>query len=158
MIREPFVRNPYNYDVDDASNEAGFASADPSRAKQSFREECDINTIVRRFRISGELPSNVRMPTYGDFTGVGDFRTAMEAIRMAHESFDEMPAEIRAKFHNDPAEFVDFCSNEANRDEAVKMGLVPPKQAAAAASLVAAPPPATPPAPPPTEPVKAPAQ
>lgn len=102
-------------------------SVEPSLAKQSFAEECDINTIVRRFGISGELPENVRMPTFGDYTDVVDFKTAMDAMALAHEAFDAMPAEVRYRFKNSPQEFVEFCSDEKNRDEAVKLGLVPAK-------------------------------
>jgi hypothetical protein len=31
---------------------------------------------------------------------------------------------LRARFSNDPAEFLDFCMNEENRDEAIRLGLV----------------------------------
>lgn len=98
---------------------------DPSLARQSFKEECDINTIVKRFGLSGELPKGVRMPSYGDFTGIYDYASAMNAIVAARESFDTMPANVRARFNNEPADFVAFCSDDRNRDEAVKLGLVP---------------------------------
>lgn len=131
-----FVRAAHNYDTDAASNEAGLACEDVSLAKQSFAEEVDINTLVRRFGIDGVVPVGVRMPTYGDFTGVHDFQSAMNAVAVAREAFDEMPAHVRARFHNDPAEFVAFCSDESNRPEAVKLGLVPSAAVAAAAELV----------------------
>lgn len=126
-IVAPFLRTPYNYDTNQAGDESGLQCQDKSLAKQSFADECDINTIVRRFNLTGELPSNVRMPTYGDFTGIFDFHSAMNAIALANESFDAMPAEVRARFHNNPAEFVAFCSDEANRDEARRLGLVKPE-------------------------------
>lgn len=141
---EIFVRSAYNYDTDEASFETGLDCAFdldemtgelrecPSKTKQSFKEECDINTIVRRFGLTGELPSNVRMPQYGDFEEVMDYHTAMNAIRAAQESFQAMPAEVRARFGNDPGRFVDFCSDEANREEARKLGLLRPGEAPAA--------------------------
>lgn len=97
------------------------------RTSQEFKDETDINTLVKRFRLSGQMPTDVRMPTYGDFEGVSDFREAATAIAMARESFERMPAEVRARFQNDPAAFVDFCSDDRNRGEAVKLGLVPAK-------------------------------
>lgn len=133
-----FIRTPYNYDMDEASRAAGFKSTEPSMAKQSFAEECDINTIVRRFGLTGELPQNVRMPTHGDFTAVTDFKTAMDALAAANEAFEAMPAHIRARFHNDTHEFVEFCSNDENRAEAEKLGLVPAKALPAAAAAPAA--------------------
>lgn len=122
-----FLRTPYNYDTNQASDESGLKCLDDSKAKQSFQEECDINTIVKRFGITGQLPEGVRAPTYGDFTNTFDFHTAMNAIASARESFDRMPAEVRARFNNDPGAFVDFCSNEDNLAEMEKMGLTNPK-------------------------------
>lgn len=125
---KPFIRNPYNYDTNKAGDDSGLdCSNSPSLTKQSFVNECDINTIVRRFNVTGELPQGIRMPSYGDFSQVNDFQTAMNAIAQAREAFDAMPADIRTQFRNDPAEFVDFCSKEENREAAVRMGLVPPK-------------------------------
>lgn len=99
---------------------------DESMAQQHFREECDINTIVRRFGLTGEMPSNYRAPVYGDFEGINDFQSALNAVRSAGEAFMEMPAALRAKFLNDPQKLVEFVGNEENRDEAIKLGLVPP--------------------------------
>lgn len=121
----PFLRTPYNYDTNKASDESGLACKDPTLAKQSFAEDADINTIVRRFQLTGELPKDVRMPTYGDFTGISNFHEALNAIAIAEESFYAMPAQIRARFDNDPEKFVAFCSDDNNRKEAERMGLVP---------------------------------
>lgn len=122
-----FVRSMYNYDVDAASDASGLLCEDASLTHQSFAEECDINTIIRRFGLSGELPEGNVAPTYQTFDGVFDFQSAMNAVAVARESFDLMPAEVRARFHNDPQQFVVFCSDEANRDEAMKLKLVLPK-------------------------------
>lgn len=132
-VKGPFIRGPYNYDMDAVSKATGSKIEGPSLAKQQFAEECDINTIVRRFGLTGELPEGVRMPTYGDFTMVKDFKSAMDALALANEAFEEMPAEVRARFHNSTEEFVAFCSDDANLDEAIKLGLVPPKTPSAAA-------------------------
>lgn len=120
----PFVRSPYNYDKDAVSFASGLSCPEPTMAQQQFRDETDINTIVERFGITGQLPTNVRMPQYGDFLEVVDFHTAQNAIRQAEESFMTLPANIRERFGHDPAAFVDFCSDDANLDEARKLGLV----------------------------------
>lgn len=135
----PFMRSPYNYDMNTAGNEDAIHCTDVSLAKQSFAEECDINTIVRKFGVTGELPTNIRMPSYGDFTGLNSFHEAMNAVAAAHESFDQMPAEVRARFHNNPQEFIEFCDNPANMAEARKLGLVPEAEIAAAAALTTPP-------------------
>lgn len=123
-VAGPFLRSAFNYDRVKASDEAGLRCLDPTLTKQSFAEEVDINTIVRRFGLTGELPQGVRMPTYGDFQGITDFHEAVNAIAQANESFDAMPGEVRARFHNDPGEFVAFCSDPENRAEARKLGLL----------------------------------
>ena len=79
-MKEVFVRSPYNYDAELVSDETGLDCLDVSLTKQSFVEECDINTIVRRFGLTGELPDGVRAPTFGDFTEVVDFKTACDAV------------------------------------------------------------------------------
>lgn len=117
-----------NFDPQKWSLEFGLA-CDPVEkvTKDSFAEECDINTIVRRFGLTGQLPTDVRAPMYGDFTEAMDYQSALHAVMAAQDSFMAMPAEVRQRFGNDPAAFVDFCSDANNRDEAIKLGLaVPP--------------------------------
>jgi phage internal scaffolding protein len=122
--KQPFLRTPYNYDVDLASEESALTCEDPSLTQQHQKEDADINTIVARFGLTGELPFANRQPRYGDFTAVTDYHSAMNAVRSASEDFMSLPAELRARFHNDPAELIDFLAFDANRDEAIKLGLV----------------------------------
>lgn len=123
-MEKVFVRTPYNYDMAKASDESGLACRDKSLAQQQFKEESDINTIARRFGLTGELPSNVPMVLQGDFTNVMDFRGAMDLIVQAREAFDAQPAAVRARFDNDPQKFLDFTSDVKNLDEAIKFGLI----------------------------------
>jgi len=119
-----FLRTPYNYDTMEASDASALDCQDPSLAQQHARDECDINTIVKRFGLTGELPNGVRAPQYGDFTAATDYHTAMNAVIAANESFMQLPADVRTRFNNDAGAFVDFCSDENNRAEAEKLGLV----------------------------------
>lgn len=120
----PFVRSAYNYDRDAVSDETGLFCEDESLAVQAAEEESNINTIVRRFGLTGQLPDQVAMPRSGDFTNIPDFHTAMNLIRQAQEEFVRVPAEIRARFNNDPQAFMQFIEDEGNRDEARKLGLL----------------------------------
>lgn len=120
----PFLRSAYNYDRDLASVETSLVCEDESLAIQSAAEEADINTIVRRFGLTGQLPDQVAMPRSGDFTGVPDFHAAMNLIRTTQEEFLRVPAQIRARFDNDPQRFMEFLEDEGNREEAHKMGLL----------------------------------
>lgn len=128
----PFVRSTYNYDADLASYDSGLLCEDLSLAVQDARDEVDINTIVRRFGLTGQLPDEVRVPQYGDFVGLDDYHSAMNAVADANESFDALPADLRSRFNNDPAVFVEFCLDERNRDEMTKLGLLKPVEPAPA--------------------------
>ena len=123
-----FIRTPYNYDRDAASDESGAFNDEESMTDQQFAEEADINTIAQRFGLFGEVPQGVRAPVFGDFSEVVDYHTAMNAVAAANEAFEEMPAAVRARFNNDPGAFVEFCSDEKNRGEAEKLGLLVPQR------------------------------
>jgi phage internal scaffolding protein len=120
----PFVRNPYNYDMAAVSQETGLKCEDPSLAQQHMKDECDINVIVERFGVTGQLPQAPLEPTYGDFSGVSDYHSALNAIKAAEASFMSLPAKIRAKFDHDPNALLEFLQNETNRDEAIELGLI----------------------------------
>lgn len=120
----PFVRNPYNYDMALASQETGLACKDPSLAQQHMKDECDINVIVERFGVTGQLPVRAIEPSYGDFSGVSDYHTALNKIKAADEAFMALPAKLRAKFDHDPNALLNFLENEANKDEAIQLGLI----------------------------------
>ena len=123
-------RKHFDYDAKAASDEAAIPADGhgDSLTIQSQSEDADINEMMRRFKVTGQLPVDVRAPTYGDFEGVSSYQDAIHAIMQAQESFDRMPADVRAKFENDPGKFVDFCSDPANIDAMREMGLAVPKE------------------------------
>lgn len=125
-VKSVFVRTPYNYDRDVVSRGTGFTDDTPSLTVQSEKDNCDINTIVRRFALTKEMPVGMVPPTYGDFDQVFDFHTAMNAVAEAREKFDQMPAHIRATFQNDPQHFVEFASDPKNIDKMREWGLAIP--------------------------------
>ncbi len=137
-MKPPFLRTPYNYDRDAASDESGLACSDPTLAQQQFRDEADINTILERFGRTGEVIVPVRAPEFGDYSEVTDYHTAMNMIIEAQNAFDALPARIRREFGNDPGRFVDFVSDEKNRDKALEMGLIEAPKAIVTMADVAA--------------------
>lgn len=123
------VRSGFNLDRDENSLTTGLSTPDNEEehlTQQQFKDETDINVLLKRFNITGQLPQNVRMPQYGDFTGIDNFQEALDALNQSDEAFRQMPAEIRDRFGNDPGKFVDFCLDDRNREEAARMGLVAP--------------------------------
>lgn len=124
----PVLRSAYS-DHKIGSDDSALKCADVTLAQQHFKDECDINTLVERFGLGYEAPKGLRVPVYGDFTGINDFHTAANRIAEAHEAFDQLPAAVRYRFANDPYEFVAFCSDEKNRGELDKWGMLLPPQA-----------------------------
>lgn len=123
MKRKYELRAFGNYDADEVSMATGFRCADDSVVQHQFADEVDINTIVRRFGLTGELPGDIKMPQSGDFSGIGDFHSAMSLVRSAQEEFMRVPAHIRARFSHDPQLFSEFFNDPANQDEAISLGL-----------------------------------
>lgn len=100
---------------------------EPSLTQQHFSEECDINEILRRSAISGQLPVNDKVPMYGDFTVVPkSLLESFALIKQANDLFMSMSWQVRERFANDPQRMIEFLNDPKNRDEAVKLGLVKP--------------------------------
>jgi len=99
---------------------------------QSFKDECDINTIMGRYLKTGVLPENLTQAEaqYLDVSDV-DFQEAAQLVAGAKSLFEQLPSSIRNRFDNDPAKLLAFTSNENNRREAAEMGLLGPEITAA---------------------------
>lgn len=95
-----------------------------SRAKQSHKAECDINTIMAKYKKTGLIDHMARSAgEYADVSGA-DFQSAQLVVAGAKSMFQGLPASIRARFENDPGEFLAFMDNPANVNEAVELGLL----------------------------------
>lgn len=92
---------------------------------QSFKQEADVNTIVRRFGVTLELNVGAAGPgEFGDFTGAGDFHEAMNRVNDALTKFAALPAAMRTRFGNDPGKFFDYIHSSDNLEEAVHLGIL----------------------------------
>lgn len=102
---------------------------EPSRTRQEFADECDINVLMSKFEATGVVSHvNQRQPMYLDLSdGVLPLQEALDTVRAATESFMSLPARARAEFDNDPVKFVEYAQNPENIDQMVKWGLAVPK-------------------------------
>lgn len=95
----------------------------PSMTKQSFKDECNINKIMEKFQKTGAMNHYAKhAPSYGDATPC-ELHDAQNIIANANTMFEELPSNIRKKFENDPAKFLEFVQDEKNHDEMVELGL-----------------------------------
>lgn len=99
------------------------------RTKQSFKDECNINSIMAKYIRTGFIASpGDAKPRFGDFASLPTYHEAMTTIAKINGYFATLPSALRARFRNDPAELVAFMSVESNREEATSLGLVQPEK------------------------------
>lgn len=113
-------------------------SADLGRTKQSMRDECDINKILARYQKTGVVQHVAKHQGEYGFATSADFHESMEVVLKAQTMFDELPAKVRLKFHNSPAEFLEFVQDSKNLEEMRKLGLAKPELKPSAIERVAA--------------------
>lgn len=100
-------------------------SKDPEITQQHQAADCDINNIVRKFNKTGLITHvNNKKPMYGNFSNVQEFKEMQNRIVEVNEQFMQLPAELRAKFGNDPEQLVEFVSNPENTKIAVELGIL----------------------------------
>lgn len=96
----------------------------PDMAQQQFKDECDINTIVDQYQAHIPLPTP---PMFGDFAQVADFTAAQFILLEAQSHFAALPAKVRSRFANDPAQLLAFVNDPKNADEAIALGIAQKK-------------------------------
>lgn len=101
----------------------------PGRTKQEFVKECDINHIMKRFKITGQLPGTVQalQPVFMDVSQIGSFADVQERIHRGEAAFMELSPEVRFRFSNQPSRLIEFLQDSRNRAEAVALGLISEK-------------------------------
>lgn len=124
----------------DLSYSTAVDTGDEEITVQSYKDDCDINLIVSRFGVTGHLPVARSVPEYGNFASMLDYHDALNRLVEAREAFETLPAKVRERFRNDPGELVGFLQDEANADEAVRLGLIPKPAVEAVPGPVSAPP------------------
>lgn len=118
----------------------GIRFDEPSRTRQEFAEECDINRLMEKFEATGVISHvNTRQPMYLDLgDGVLPLQEALDTVRAANDAFMSLPARARAEFENDPVKFVEFCQKEENFPRLVEWGLAEVRDPDPAAKVVIA--------------------
>lgn len=93
---------------------------------QSFKDDCDVNLILKRFMKTGQQLPPVT-GRYADVSEVPNLDVALTQLNQAQSLFDNLSSDIRKRFGNSPVELVNFLKNPENYDEGVKLGLLNPR-------------------------------
>lgn len=114
-----------SYDFRARSDASRLFFDDVSLVKPEFQKACDINNILKKYSRNGVNPFVVTQDArFGDYSADTSYHEAMNLVASAAEQFAALPAVLRKRFDNDPAQLLRFLGNESNRDEAIKLGLV----------------------------------
>lgn len=96
----------------------------PSLTKQSFKDECDINNIMKKYQKTGLVTHLASFSgQYGDFTSAEDYHASFNKVLEAQDMFMTLPSSVRSRFENDPAKFLEFVHDPKNQTDLVKLGL-----------------------------------
>lgn len=97
----------------------------PSLTQQHFKDECDINNIIKKYKTDGEFTHlNRKKGVYADLSSATDYHEAMNTVIKAQDAFATLPSQTRSRFENDPSQLLAFINDEANYEEAIKLGLM----------------------------------
>lgn len=99
------------------------------RTKQTFKDETDINKIIRKAQKAGTVSHLIKHGAhYGDYADVPTLLEAHERISAGQAIFDELPSELRQEFGGSQFEFFKFVNDPANVDrlQEVLPGLAAP--------------------------------
>ncbi len=92
-------------------------------AQQQFKEDCDINTIMKRLN-SGQMTDyiNKHQLAFGFATPL-QYHDSMNLIAQADSMFNELPSSLRNEFDNNPQAFLEFVQDEKNAAKAKELGI-----------------------------------
>ncbi len=90
------------------------------RTKQSFKDETDINKILKRAQKTGTISHlNKYQARYADYSKF-DFQENLIKLTEGRQIFDELPSELRNEFEGNPAKFFAYVNDPANIDDIAK--------------------------------------
>lgn len=93
-----------------------------SMTRQEFKDDCDINRILKRFQLTGALSHFARFaPQYMEVS-CNDFQEAQNLMIRARQMFDALPSAVRKECAT-PEGFLAFVSDPANAERMAELGL-----------------------------------
>lgn len=91
--------------------------------EQCHSDSCDVHNILSQYIRTGILEHVAKFDgKYGDFIDVPTFQDAQNRIAEAASMFETVPAKVRARFGHDPNKFIDWITDERNRQDILDSG------------------------------------
>lgn len=113
------------YDFKKRSDDAAYYCDPLSSTRTEFASQCNVNNILKKYTKNGINPFLITKDAkYGDFTNVPNHQEALELVMAAEDYFMQFPADIRARFANDPSNMISYLSDPNNHEEAASLGLI----------------------------------
>lgn len=117
------IRKPFDYIEPEV-----YTSDMPEETKQSMRDECDLNELVKKYpNMIGYGMNALQSGEFADFTDLtyapDDLQDALAAVDEVKARFAELPAVVRDRFGSNPMSLLTFLADSSNDEEAVKLGL-----------------------------------
>lgn len=104
---------------------------DESMADQSFKDECDINNILKQYQLTGLISHiNKHKGEYVDLPDDLDYQNSINTVLIAQDAFATLPSKVRDEFRNDPLHFLAAFSDPSRRGYLEELGLLPKASAA----------------------------
>jgi phage internal scaffolding protein len=95
-----------------------------TRTQQHFKDECDINLILAKYKKTGVLTHVSRArERYGDFSDYSGLADKMDVMVRANQAFELLPAELRNRFGNSVPAFLQYIEDPRHLDECVALGI-----------------------------------
>lgn len=94
-------------------------SGEPSLTKQTFKDQCDINRVLDRAKTGAGLSHLANYGgLYGDFSNWDErtYEDMQSEMARGVSIFNDLPAELRQEFDNNPGKFFGFVNDPANQE------------------------------------------
>ena len=86
---------------------------EPTLTKQSFKDECDINKIIKRFSETGQIPlQNGLEAQYGE-APIMDLKLALDTVDNLRQEFDNLEPQQKEIFGGNMNNYAQFLSDYA---------------------------------------------
>lgn len=116
------IKGPYDPVDEVDTNTIGI-----SMTQQQFKDECDINNILRRYAEYGTCDHMMRKE--GRYVDCSDitaktFQEHLDFMLDFEEHFDSLPEKVREYFDDDPTMLMEYLADGRNYDKLSELGVL----------------------------------